>query len=40
MKSEVARLFAYKLNVSLFWSAVFLTSNFIILHYTDLRSFQ
>ena len=25
-------------NVSLFWSAVFLTSNFIVLHCTDLRS--
>ena len=37
MKSEVARLFVYQFNVSLFWNAIFLTSNFIFLHYTDLR---
>ena len=38
MKSEAARLFVYQVNVSLFWSAVFLTSNFIVLLCTDLRS--
>ena len=38
MKSEVARLFVYQVNVSLFLSAVFLTSNFIVLHCTELRS--
>ena len=36
MTSEAARLFVYQFNVSLFWNAVFLTSNFIVLHYTDL----
>ena len=31
MQSEVARLFVYQFNVSWFWNAVSLTSNFIVL---------
>ena len=37
MKSEAVRLFVSLDDVSLFWSAAFLTSNFIVLHYTDRR---
>ena len=32
MQSEVARLFVCQFNVSLFWNAVSLISNFIVLH--------